>query len=160
MFRLVIYRRQRARFPRPVAPSGPQQAPPTHIPPATTIHIHTTLEHLRFLRGSPRDRSPRTQQGNTAGWLRARQQVGHDLPLPAGGRQPTVGGPIGRRPSSAAHSSPSGSGRLGQAQCPMRRNSSALSHFLFPHPPPYLIPYACSPPWGSSRSDCAAPTRR
>ena len=72
----------------------------------------------------------------------------------------------GRKPAAHTHAAqptcPLQSQRLRSfGTSAMRRNSSALSHFLFPHPPPYLIPYACSPPtWGSSRSDCAAPTRR
>ena len=71
MFRLVIYRRQRARFPRPVAPSA--GASHTHTASYNYSHSHR-LEHLRFLRGSPRDLSSlRTQHGNTAGYVRGKQ---------------------------------------------------------------------------------------
>jgi hypothetical protein len=71
MFRLVIYWRQRARFPRPVAPSA--GASHTHTASYNYSHSHR-LEHLRFLRGSLRDlRSRRTQHGNTAGYVRGKQ---------------------------------------------------------------------------------------
>ena len=175
VFRHVIYRRQRlreratvlyCRFPRPVAPSAGashtggmytyRQLQLFTFTPPRASQISARLS----ARPKPVARSSATLQATCEATSRA-----HDLPLPAGGRQPTVGGPIGRRPSGAARSSPSVrpepttgaydrslrpepttgaafrcisvSSRLGTSAT--RRNSSALSHFPFPHPPPYLI---------------------
>ena len=169
-------------------PSLPQQAPPTpavctHTASYNYSHSHR-LEHLRFLRGSPRDRSP-SHAAVQHCRLRARQQVARmtslflrvvaslrsaaqsaaaqaaqPAPVPAYDRslrpEPTTGAydrSLRPEPLFVALVF-----RLVWGQAQRGGTQAHYPTFLFPTHLP--ISYACLPPWGSSRCDCAAPARR